>query len=65
MKRILTEREREILRQSKISKLSGLTKNQVDNYIENNIVDLDSAKEFLKDLSNIVRLLLKKTNLSR
>jgi len=65
IKRILNEREQNILRESKLSNLSGLSKNQVDNYIENNIVDLDSAKEFLKDLSNVVRLLLRKTNLSR
>jgi hypothetical protein len=34
--------------------LENLTYNQIDNYIDNNITDLASAKEFLKKLSKVV-----------
>lgn len=34
--------------------LESLTYNQIDIYIDNNVTDLASAKEFLKKLSKVV-----------
>ena len=47
----------------KLSKLYGLTQTQLENYIDNNVTDLASAKNFLKRLSAVVLWLVKQTKL--
>ena len=47
----------------KLSQLYGLTQEQVENYIENNITNLATAKDFLKKLSAVVLWLVKQTKL--
>lgn len=60
IKRMTTSKQRENIKKIKESFLKGLTESQIDNYIDNNIIDLASAKIFLKKLSKIVSYLLKK-----
>jgi len=43
----------------KLSVLAGKTPEQVDAYIDKNVVDLKSMKEFLKKLSKVVIILAK------
>jgi len=47
----------------KLSQLYGLTQEQLENYIENNVTNLTQAKEFLKKLSAVVLWLVKQTKL--
>jgi hypothetical protein len=47
----------------KLSAIHGLTQAQLETYIDNNVIDLASAKEFLKKLSAVVLWLVKHTNL--
>jgi hypothetical protein len=46
-----------------LSFLDGLTYDQVDQYIDNNITTLATAKEFLKKLSKVILMLAKSTHL--
>jgi len=41
------------------NELAKLSYNQVDNFVENNVTDLKSAKEYLKKLSKIVLAIIK------
>ena len=43
-----------------LSSIANLTYNQLDTYIDNNIIDLPSAKIYLKKLSETVLAILKK-----
>jgi len=47
----------------KLSALYGLTQQQLQTYIENNVTTLASAKEYLKRLSAVVLWLVKQTKL--
>ena len=47
----------------KLSQLYGLTHEQLDTYIDANVTDLASAREFLRKLSHIVLWLVKQTKL--
>ena len=47
----------------KLSQLYGLTQEQLENYIENNITTLPAAKDFLKKLSAVVLWLIKQTRM--
>jgi len=49
----------------KLSKLYGLTQEQLATYIDNNINNLVSAKEFLKKLSAVTLWLVKQTKLDQ
>jgi hypothetical protein len=40
-----------------LDKLDKVTPNQIDSYIDNNVTDLASAKDFLKRLTKIVALM--------
>lgn len=63
IKRVLNEGQREILKKIKESFINNLTETQIENYIDNNITDLTSAKAFLKKLSKVILYILEKTNL--
>ena len=47
----------------KLSQLYGLTQEQIETYIENNVTTLATAKTFLKKLSTVVLWLVKQSNL--
>jgi len=63
VKRILSDKQKEALREIKTSFLSGLTKEQINTYIDNQITDLANAKAFLKKLSVVVLYILRHSNL--
>ncbi len=63
VERLKNSKQREIIREIKKSFLNGLTKEQINTYIDNNVIDLNSAKQFLKKLSIIILYLLKGNNL--
>lgn len=46
-----------------LSDISGITYNQLDTYIENNVIDMASAKIYLKKLSKVVLAMLKRQNM--
>ena len=54
-----------VRQQYALSILSGMTPQQLENYIDNNVTNLASTKEFLKKLSNAVLLLAKRVRLER
>lgn len=54
-----------VRQQYALSILSGMTPQQLKNYIDNNVTNLASTKEFLKKLSNAVLLLAKRVRLER
>jgi len=56
-----TKQKREIDADSVISNLKGKTFAEVDAYVENQVTDLASAKQFLKVLAKIVLYLLKRS----
>ena len=60
IKRLTTSDQRARMKKIKESFIHNLTEEQVDNYIDNQVTDLASAKAFLKKLSKIVLHLLKK-----
>ena len=47
----------------KLSQLYGLTQEQLENYIDNNVTNLAQAKEFIKKLSAVVLWLVKQSKL--
>ena len=47
----------------KLSQLYGLTQEQLQNYIDNNVTTLAQAKEFIKKLSAVVLWLVKQSKL--
>jgi len=65
IKRLTTEEQRTNTDKIRQSFLSGLTENQIDTYIDNNVTDLTSAKNVLKKLSKIIFYIAKKQNLVR
>ncbi len=62
-KRLISQKQRDAIKTVRESFIDGLTKEQVDTYIDNNVTDLASAKAYLKKLSKIVLYILKQTNL--
>ena len=63
IKRLKSEKQRESIGAIKSSFINGLTTEQINNYIDNNITNLTSAKTFLKKLSKVMLYLLKHSNL--
>lgn len=63
IKRVISPKKRQALGQIKSSFINGLTPTGIDNYIDNNVVDLASAKAFLKKLSKLVAYMLKSKGL--
>lgn len=49
----------------KLSQLYGLTHEQLDNYIDNNVTDLPSAREFVRKMVHVVLGLVKQTKLDQ
>lgn len=47
----------------KLSQLYGLTQQQLENYIDNNVTNLAEAKEYIKKLSAVVLWLVKQTRM--
>jgi len=47
----------------KLSKLYGLTHDQLDTYIDNNMTDLASAKEIMRKALHVILWLVKQTKL--
>lgn len=60
VKRMTTPEQREQRAKIKASFINGLTETQVENYIDNNVTDLASAKAFLKKLAKVVLYIIKK-----
>ena len=63
IKKLRSDKQIEALGNIKLSFLNKLTPEKIDQYIDNNITNLASAKEFLKKLSKIVLYLCKFNNL--
>ena len=47
----------------KLSQLYGLTHEQLDTYIDNNVTNLASAKEFVRKQAHVILWLVKQTKL--
>jgi len=47
----------------KLSQLYGLTHEQLDTYIDNNVTDLQSAREFVRKMAHVTLWLVKQTKL--
>ena len=47
----------------KLSQLYGLTHNQLDTYIDNNVTNLAEAKEFMRKMAHVILWLVKQTKL--
>ncbi len=62
-KRLISSKQRDAIKTVRESFINGLTKAQVDTYIDNNVTDLPSAKAYLKKISKVLLYLLKHTNL--
>ena len=54
LKRITNRKKLDIKKDIRLSFIQDLTPTQVETYIDNNVTDLASAKEFLKKLSKVV-----------
>ncbi len=63
IKKLKSDKQKEAIAKIKSSFLNGLTIEQINNHIDNNIIDLASAKAFLKKLSKVVLYILKHSNL--
>ena len=62
-KRLISQKQREAIKTVRESFINGLTLAQIENYIDNNVTDLTSAKAFLKKISKIILYLLRHSNL--
>lgn len=62
-KRILSSKQRDALKEIRTSFINGLTVDQINTYIDNQITDLASARAFLKKLSKVVLYILRHSNL--
>ena len=49
----------------KLSQLHGLTQQQLENYIDNNVTNLAEARDYIKKLSAVVLWLVKQTKLDQ
>ena len=63
MKHLRSDKQIEAISNIKSSFIDKLTKEQIDNYIDNNITDLSSAKAYLKKLSKVVLWILKSNSI--
>ena len=63
IKRLTNSKQREGLVGIKTHILSKKTPEQINNYIDNNVTDLASAKEVLKKIANLLIYILKINNL--
>ena len=63
IKRLKSNKQREAIANIKLSFLNKLTPVKIDQYIDNNVTDLASAKQFLKKLSKVILYLCKYNNL--
>jgi len=65
IKRLTTLEQRENIKKIKESFLNGLTDQQIENYIDNNVTNLASAKIVLKKLAKIIKYIAKKQGLTK
>ena len=63
MKRLRSEKQIESIGAIRQSFLNGLTVEQINTYIDNQIVDLASAKAYLKKISKVILYILRHSNL--
>ena len=63
IKRLRSDKQRNAIKTIKESFINGLTTEQINTYIDNQITNLASAKAYLKKLSKVVLYLLKHSNL--
>jgi len=63
VKHLRSDKQIEAISNIKSSFIDKLTKEQIDNYIDNNITDLSSAKAYLKKLSKVVLWILKSNSI--
>jgi len=63
VKRLRSEKHREAIKAIKLSFLNKVTPTKIDQYIDNNITNLNSAKGYLKKLTKIMLYILKASNL--
>jgi len=61
--RLKSDKQREAIREIKLSWIDNLSPQQINNYIDNNITNLNSAKNYLKKLSRLILFILKNLNL--
>ncbi len=62
-KRLISSKQRDAIKTVRESFINRLTSAQVNTYIDNNVVDLNSAKNYLKKISKVLLYLLKHSNL--
>jgi hypothetical protein len=62
-RRLISEKQIESIGGIKMSFINKLTPNQIENYIENNVTNLATAKTVLKKLAVLVYYLAKHSNL--
>jgi len=63
IRRLKSDKQIESIGAIRQSFLNGLTVEQINTYIDNNITDLSSAKVFLKKLSKIILYMLRHSNI--
>jgi len=63
IRRLKSDKQREAIANIKLSFLNKATPEMIDNYIDNNVTDLNSAKAFLKKISKVLLYLLRHNNL--
>lgn len=63
IKRLTTLKQREAIKKINESFLNGLTDEQIENYINNNVTDLVSAKQVLIKMAKIIVYIAKKQGL--
>ncbi len=63
IRRLKSDKQREVIGAIKASFINNLTVEQINNYIDNNVVDLNSAKAYLKKLSKVILYILRHSNL--
>jgi len=63
VKRLRSPKNREAIKNIKLSFLNKLTPAKIDEYIEAQVVDLNSAKKVLKKIGHLLLYILKASNL--
>jgi len=63
IKGLRSEKQKESIGVIRDSFINGLSIEQINNYIDNNVVDLPSAKAYLKKISKVMLYILRHSNL--
>ena len=63
IKGLRSNKQKEAIGVVKSSFINGLTAEQINTYIDNNVTNLAEAKAYLKKISKVILYLLKHTNL--